>query len=75
MTSPFTDGQSPLSVARKQVEVIRHMAGDPEAAHGAEDSLWADTLRYFAEVAPAELAELARIVLSTEEIDFPRWCA
>ena len=64
-----------LTEARERVEFIRSIARDDEAAHGGEDDFRADVLRYLAEVAPAELGELARIALSTEDIDFARWCA
>ncbi len=64
-----------LLEAHHRVADIRAMAGDDEIAHGAEDQFRDDVLRYLAEVAPAELGELARIALSTNEIKFSRWCA
>ena len=48
---------------------------DDEAAHGEEDDLRADVLRYIAEAAPEPFAELARLALSTDDLDFSRWCA
>lgn len=68
------------SEARERVERIKQMGdiygdNDPEGAHREEDNLHRDVLQYLAEVAPAELGELARISLTTLEFDFPRWYA
>jgi len=57
-----------------RVERIRAMAGDDEAAHGAEDSLRRDVLLAIAGGARNARA-LARTALETEEIEFARWCA
>ena len=64
-----------LAEARERVERIRAMAGDDEMAHSEEDKFRGDVLRYLADVAPAELGELARIAISTREIEFARWYA
>ncbi len=64
-----------LEEARTRVKRIESMMGDSEAAHSEEDALHQDVLRYLAEVAPAELALLAQIALSTEALNFERWCA
>jgi len=64
-----------LEEAHARVELIRDEIDDPEGAHSEEDKFREDVLRYLSEVAPAELGELARIALSTNELDFPRWCA
>lgn len=53
---------------------IRSLAGDPEAAHGAEDDLYRRVLEAIAnrttEVLPRTLARRA---LDSQQIDFPRW--
>lgn len=60
--------------ARKRVRKIQAMAGDPEAAHGAEDELWREALLAIRDGSkhPRTLAEIA---LETESIRFPRWMA
>ena len=59
---------------RKGIEYIAEMAHDPELAHSEEDSLHASVLQAIADGAddPRELAALA---LTTEDLEFPRWCA
>jgi len=59
----------------RAIEGEAEAPGDPEVAHGLEDGLWEDVLRYLAQVAPAELGEIARLAVSTRDIDFPRWTA
>jgi hypothetical protein len=53
---------------------IRYNANDDEKAHSLEDQLreW-----FIQDIANSknELAELARLVLSTNDIDFQRWYA
>jgi hypothetical protein len=60
--------------ALEELERIRAMAGDDEAAHGAEDEFRAAVLADIAGGAP-NAAKLAAIALRTDEIDFARWCA
>lgn len=48
---------------------------DDENAHMAEDALHINFIKYIAEHAPADLAEMAREVLKTADIDFYRWYA
>ena len=59
----------------KAVQAIRDIAGDDEAAHGKEDALYAAFVQHIAETAGRELAECAKLVLTTSEIRFARWCA
>lgn len=63
--------------AYKRVERIRRMAGDDEAAHGAEDEFREEVLKVIAsgQVTEHTAQELAQIALSTSEIAFARWCA
>jgi hypothetical protein len=59
------------------VERIRKSTEDPEGAHSAEDSLRYDALMaiYGGNLTKEEMMEVARIALSTEDFEFPRWCA
>ena len=58
-----------------RVDGIRAINGDDEAAHSMEDDLMRDFIQYVADTATPSLAEKARVVLSTSEINFNRWCA
>lgn len=60
-----------------EVERIRGMAGEPEAAHGAEDALYRRVLEAIArvEVFGDEAVRCAQYALFTSQLDFPRWCA
>lgn len=75
MTMDYAERQM-ISVedAKAWVERIRAMAGDHEAAHSEEDRLRAAVLRAIADGSP-DAVELARIALTTDDIDFARWCA
>jgi hypothetical protein len=59
----------------KAVQEIKDTNSDAEVAHSLEDGLRERFIDYVASTAQVELAEMARLVLSTDEIDFPRWCA
>jgi len=59
----------------QQVENVRHLKHDPEAAHCLEDELWDNVLMAIAGDIGANPQELAKAALKTKEIDFPRWCA
>lgn len=58
----------------KEVDEIRKVAGDYEAAHGMEDELWKRTLRAIARGAE-DPAALASAALVTTTLDFPRYGA
>jgi hypothetical protein len=62
---------------RDRVDAIRACAADDEAAHGMEDQLWRDVLFAIAaeEIDPAVAIQCAAIALTTDTIDFARWCA
>lgn len=60
--------------ARAAVDGIRLIAHDDEAAHSHEDDLRHAVLIAIA-AGSEEWRELARIALSTSDIDFARWCA
>lgn len=48
---------------------------DDECAHGAEDRLYHDFVRFVAESNIEEFSEIASLILTTEDMDFKRWCA
>jgi len=58
-----------------RVVKIEAMSFDAEMAHVEEDQLYADFIRHVQDEAGTELSEMARLVLTTSEIEFPRWCA
>lgn len=59
---------------RGAVDEIRRHLHDDEVAHSMEDDLRRDALKAIAEGAE-NAEEIARIALSTDELDFERWCA
>lgn len=64
-----------LVTIQNAVEMIEEKSSDYEAAHKREDKLRAAFIRFIAEHASPELAEMARTVLKTEGIVFDRYCA
>ena len=66
-----------VSDVTARVEEIRQIAADNEAAHGMEDDLHRDVLRYIASAlaSPAHTQALAKEALTTRDIDFCRWCS
>lgn len=60
--------------AHAWVDLIRDIAGDPEAAHSSEDGLHVAILEAIAAGAENPV-ELARIALLTVNMDFSRWYA
>jgi vancomycin permeability regulator SanA len=68
------------AVLTARVENIKRLAyrdQDDEAAHRAEDKLREDVLQaiFDGEIAGSRAREFAGIALSTNGIDFGRWCA
>lgn len=66
-----------LEQIEMRVKDIEDVSGDPEVAHGLEDRLREDFIKYVASLSDhlPQLAEKARLVLTTSDIDFPRWTA
>ena len=56
-----------------EVERIKSIANDDEAAHVAEDNLYVAVLAYYANGGIG--SEMASAALKTKEIRFARWCA
>ena len=64
--------------AQLRVDGIRWISQDNESAHSEEDSLYRDVLATIADPGFDNMPlarDLAVIALSTQEIDFARWCA
>ena len=57
-----------------KIQEIKNISGDDEVAHAKEDILY-KTFIEFVSKRNDKLGEIARILLSTKDIDFSRWCA
>ena len=66
-----------LEDAIELVAQIDKMKGDDEAAHSEEDSLRAWFIESCATglYTKKEMIEVGKVVLSTKDLDFARWCA
>jgi hypothetical protein len=67
----------PMTIERieERIAAINASAGDPEVAHGLEDALYAEFIQHIANGGTKDLREKAKLVLTTVELDFARWCA
>lgn len=63
-----------LEDAQRGVDKVRAMAGDNEGAHSEEDAFHMAVLASIA-AGCENPAELAKIALQTEAIDYERWYA
>ena len=57
----------------EQIELIKKVQEDDDEAHSYEDGLREDFIEYIAKRSD-DIGELARLVLSTNKIDFNRRC-
>lgn len=64
-----------LESIQQEVERIREIKDDDEAAHSAEDTLYFEFIDYIRTHGPEDLAAMAKAVLTTQDISFERWCA
>lgn len=64
-----------INEIKRRVQRIEQAKSDYECAHEMEDQLMQYFIKHVAENAPRGLARMAREVLKTEDIDFPRYCA
>ena len=65
-------------LAAQRASVKRHIneiSGDDEAAHSEEDDLMRDFISYVADYEIEGISEKAKLILTTGDIDFHRWCA
>lgn len=64
---------------QERIEKIKSCMGDYENAHSLEDDLRNDFIKYVSEHPELSyykgLATRARLILSTNDLDFPRYCA
>ena len=61
---------------KERIQAIKDCAGDDEAAHSMEDTLREEFIAYVHITSEVEhLSEKAKLILSTSEIEFSRWCA
>jgi len=61
--------------ALERVKTIEDMRDDPESARSYEDDLYEDFVRFVADKNKGKLGEIAKLILETKKMDFPRWCA
>lgn len=65
-----------LKAAEAAVAAVAEKVGDPERAHSREDDAY---LAFLKEIAKGmnqyHAANMAKILLKTQELNFPRWCA
>ena len=65
-----------MTEIEKRVKDIEECSDDYETAHGMEDDLLVDFVKYVAHsLVDENLSEMAKAVLKTKEISFPRYCA
>lgn len=57
-----------------QIEFHGVEYGDDERAHGMEDELYSDFIRFISEGSSHE-SELAKEILRSKSLNFARWCA
>ena len=60
---------------KNEIEKIKSIAGDDEVMHSGEDGLRAKFIEHIAALDIPVYAEMARLVLTTDNIEFSRWCA
>lgn len=65
-----------VSDVQAAVDGVREVADDDEAAHSYEDSVHAVVLASIAAgvLSGGEAREAAKVALSTQDIEFARWC-
>lgn len=60
----------------ERIQEIVELQGDPESAHAYEDMLYYDFVKYISENEEfKELSEKAKLILTVEMLDYPRWYA
>ena len=57
-----------------KIDEIKKEMDDPEVAHGMEDDLYAEFIEHISKREDS-LGEMAKLVLTTEGLDFSRWFA
>ena len=60
--------------AKKVVDAIKDAQWDDEHAHSLEDRLHRDFIQHIVNLKICGLSDTARIILTTKDIEFNRWC-
>ena len=55
--------------------ILRELVDDPESAHIAEKQLWRGVLLSIAVGLAGNAADMAKLAVESQDIDFPRWYA
>lgn len=55
------------------IQSLANQQKDYEAASDEEHKLWAEFIALVANSAPPPLADIAKVLLTTAALDFPRW--
>jgi len=65
-----------LEYIKTRVEKIERMQGDDEAAHSEEDGLRGRFINWLSvsQDVPKEIQDMAALIMSTDDLDFARWC-
>jgi len=60
---------------RDRLGKIEKASNEPESAHLEEDGLWMAVLGAIAQGSAEDPVEMARLALTSDDMDFPRWYA
>lgn len=71
--SEYEDKSLTLADIYEALEEIERVRESDASAHNLEDALYERFVRHVAQYGSPELAEMARAVLKTKDIDFSRW--
>ena len=66
---------SEIQACVERIRSIALEADDCEKAHQEEDALYEKFVRYVAESAPGRFGMMAKLILKTKAMEFPRYCA
>lgn len=64
-----------LEEIKERINKINEYSYDDEMAHGIEDSLYQDFILFIANEDLGSISEKAKLILTTKDIKFSRWCA
>lgn len=72
-----------INYIKEKIAEIESIKGDAERAHSKEDELYGEFVKYVSDFNPypdndfylLNLIEMAKEILKTNDIRFPRWCA
>ena len=64
-----------FSYIQSAVKNIEKVKGDAEVAHSMEDEMYRMFVEWVSNTGTVEQTQMAKELLKTKEINFPRWCA